>query len=122
MEVRPPDAETVFCSLGSSSGSFWRGEPLSRSGLYVMLKALAKKAGVTGRFNPHSFRHGFAHHALTHGAQMGVVAAILGHRDIAITHKFYGGMVGDDLVELHEAISPLAALADKLQKGGENEE
>lgn len=56
-----------------------RGQPLTGSGLYQMLKRVAKKAGV-GRYNPHAFRHFAAMQLIRHGADAELVKRTLGHR------------------------------------------
>jgi site-specific recombinase XerD len=123
LKVRPKDATSVFCGLGGP-GRFFRGEPLSRGGLHAILVKLAARAGVTGRCNAHSFRHGFARTALTRGMNMGVLAQILGHRSIQTTIDIYGGLSPDDLSEQHEKVSPIKGLLNgetNDTKGGENE-
>ncbi len=115
MAVRPPEAETVFCALGNAPTSFLHGEPMTNSGLNQMLRRLAKRAGVTGRFNPHSFRHGFAHSALKNGGTLAQVSRIMGHSSISTTVDNYGMFADDELVEIHESFSPI----EHLRKGGD---
>lgn len=75
---------------------------LTSSGVYRMLQELAIKAGVEGRFNPHSFRHGLARRLLKHDADLGTVSRILGHSDITTTHEFYGCWTQDELMQRHQ--------------------
>jgi len=64
--------------------------PLMESGVYQVLRRLAKAAGIKGRFNPHAFRHAFARGALENGADLGTVSQLLGHSGIGVTNEFYG--------------------------------
>lgn len=64
-------------------------KPFQPSGIYQLIKRVAKRASVTGRFNPHAFRHGWAKEALRGGADLGTVSQVLGHSSISVTHDFY---------------------------------
>ncbi len=79
---------------------FWgqRG-PLTENGIYQLLKRVAARAGVEGRWNPHAFRHGWAHGALLAGADMGTVSDVLGHSSIQVTHEFYSRWEDKELAE-----------------------
>lgn len=74
---------------------------LTESGVYRMLQKLALKAGVEGRYNPHSFRHGLARRLLEHDADIGTVSRILGHSDISTTHEFYACWTQEELMQRH---------------------
>lgn len=91
--------------------------PLSSSGIYQMLKRLAKKAGVTGRYNPHAFRHRFARVVLQNGGNLAALARMLGHSDTAVTAQYYALFTIDELRDLHEAVDPAAPVkAPHLQQ------
>jgi len=79
--------------------------PLTTSGVYQLLKRLARKAQITGRHNPHAFRHGFARGALQNGADLGTVAQLLGHCDVTITVRFYARWADDELKAKHTVVS-----------------
>lgn len=55
--------------------------------------AAAGKAGIEGKFTPHSLRHAFVSALLAHGIAITDVAHYLGHRDISITFSVYGHLV-----------------------------
>ena len=55
-----------------------------------MVKRLANKAKVTGRFNLHSFRHRTAQAWLDQGVNAEVVSQALGHADVSVTLAIYG--------------------------------
>jgi integrase/recombinase XerD len=63
------------------------GKPLSRQGLWKILKYYADAAGITD-VNPNSIRHSFAAHMLDNGADLGSVQEFLGHADISTTQLY----------------------------------
>jgi site-specific recombinase XerD len=75
---------------------------LTPSGIHALLERLAGAAQVTGRHNPHAFRHGWARGALQAGADLGDVAQLLGHRQVQTTYEFYGRWSTDELHTLHD--------------------
>jgi site-specific recombinase XerD len=79
--------------------------PLTTSGVYQLFKRLAHKAKITGRHNPHAFRHGFARGALQNGADIGTVAQLLGHSDVSITVRFYSRWSDEELKAKHATVS-----------------
>jgi integrase/recombinase XerD len=66
-----------------------RGGPLTRAGAFLILRALAAKAGLEpGRVHPHLLRHSFATHLLEGGADLRSVQEMLGHADLATTELY----------------------------------
>jgi integrase/recombinase XerD len=63
------------------------GEPLTRQGLWKILKAYAKLVGMT-EINPNSIRHSFAAHLIENGADLSSVQEFLGHADITTTQLY----------------------------------
>jgi integrase/recombinase XerD len=63
------------------------GEQLSRQGLWKILKAYAKEAGLS-EVNPNTIRHCFAAHMIDNGADLGSVQEFLGHSDITTTQLY----------------------------------
>lgn len=86
-----------------------RRTPLTPGGIHALLDRLADSAGIDGRHNPHSFRHGWARGALARGAGLGDVAQVLGHRQIQTTYEFYGRWSTTELHDLHDRYSWLPA-------------
>lgn len=79
----------------------WTGKGLKPGGIYQVLERLAVCAGVTERWNPHSWRHGAARGMLRRGANLAQVSQILGHSDVSVTVKFYGAFVDAELKAAH---------------------
>ena len=66
-----------------------RGGPLTRAGVFLILRKLAEKAGLEeGRVHPHLLRHSFATHLLEGGADLRAVQEMLGHADLATTELY----------------------------------
>ena len=65
-----------------------RGSHLTRVMIFIMLKALAKKAGITKNISPHTFRHSFATHLVEGGADLRAVQEMLGHESITTTEIY----------------------------------
>jgi integrase/recombinase XerD len=65
-----------------------RGSKLSRVMIFIMLKDLAKKAGIVKNISPHTFRHSFATHLVEGGADLRAVQEMLGHESITTTEIY----------------------------------
>lgn len=105
LAVRESSATTVFVSMTT-------GDPLTNSGAAQILRRLKDRAGVTGRVNPHSFRHNFAREYLRNGGDLATLAALLGHSDISTTAAYYAVFSHDELAEFHEKFSPLRGMIE----------
>lgn len=80
---------------------------LTKNGVYQVLKRLAKKAGVEGRWNPHAFRHAFARRLVKNGANIGVVSHLMGHSSVKVTVDYYARFAVDELQAFHDKFSIL---------------
>lgn len=91
---------------GRRGGPLWLNErtdaPLTRHGVYMMLKCLKQRTGVTGRVNPHAFRHGFARGYISSGGDISTLAKLLGHSDVSITARYYAVFDEDELQEFKD--------------------
>ena len=65
-----------------------RGAGLTRVMIFLMIKDLAKKAGITKTISPHTFRHSFATHLVEGGADLRAVQEMLGHESITTTEIY----------------------------------
>jgi site-specific recombinase XerD len=87
LDVRPDVRHRfVFTSLSNDPDS--RGQPLTEVGVYQVLRRLAAKAGVRGRFNPHSVRH-LVGQLFTDKANLELARRKLNHNQISTTADFY---------------------------------
>jgi len=64
------------------------GLPLTRQGLWLLVKEYAAEAGITKNVTPHTLRHSFATHLLDGGAGLREVQKLLGHTSIASTQVY----------------------------------
>ncbi len=65
-----------------------RGNRLSRVMIFLIIKDLVKKAGITKNISPHTFRHSFATHLVEGGADLRAVQEMLGHESITTTEIY----------------------------------
>ena len=65
-----------------------RGKGLSRVMIFLILKALVKKAEINKNVSPHTFRHSFATHLVEGGANLRAVQEMLGHESITTTEIY----------------------------------
>lgn len=74
------DEEIVFLNR--------RGGRLSRVMIFMIVKELAKKAGIKKDISPHTLRHSFATHLVEGGADLRAVQDMLGHESITTTEIY----------------------------------
>jgi site-specific recombinase XerD len=89
---------------------------LTTSGVYLVIKRLACAAGVQGRYNPHSIRHGWARAAIQRGASLKEIQEILGHASVATTANHYAVYLD---AEIHARHGQLSWLREKNNRSGE---
>ena len=82
-----------------------RGGPLSRAGIWKILKGYGTRAGFGRRLSPHVLRHSFATHLLERGADLRAIQMMLGHADLSTT-QIYTHVLEARLRALHERFHP----------------
>ena len=101
-EALRPDTEALWVNM-------WGGA-MTNNWLYLMLKALGKRAGVKG-LHTHRFRHTYAMNALASGMQERYLAFEGGWRKIPDT--YFRTLGPEQIAERHRELSPAA----RLRKG-----
>ncbi len=100
-EVRPrwapPGEPIVFLTE--------RRRPMTRQGLWKLVRRYARAVGLQGKVSPHTLRHSFATHLLLGGADLRAVQSLLGHEDLATT-QIYTHVGRDTLARVHERSHP----------------
>jgi integrase/recombinase XerD len=84
-----------------------RGTPLTRMGIWKILRGHVEAAGIERRVTPHTLRHSFATHLLEGGADLIAVQELLGHADISTT-QIYTHVDRRYLAEVHRSFHPRA--------------
>ena len=79
-KIKPGQEDVLFLNR--------RGSKLSRVMIFILLKDLAKKAGIIKNISPHTFRHSFATHLVEGGADLRAVQEMLGHESITTTEIY----------------------------------
>jgi len=80
VNVQPKFTDTVFLNS--------RGTGLTRQMVFLIVKDLAEKNGISKTISPHTFRHSFATHLLEGGANLLAVQQMLGHSSVSTTEIY----------------------------------
>jgi len=93
----------------------FRGETLSRKGLWKIIKGYAVQSGIKKNIKPHILRHSFATHLIQNGADLRFVQELLGHADISTT-QIYTHLDRGTLVDFHKKYHPLENMKKAKQQ------
>jgi integrase/recombinase XerD len=85
----------------------FRGGPLTRQGLYKIVRRHAEAVGLAERMSPHTLRHTFATHLLAGGCDLRSVQEMLGHADVATT-QLYTHLSSERLKDVYFRAHPRA--------------
>ncbi len=97
--VHDTDEEALFVNF--------RGERLTRQGLWQIVKGHAKSAHLEAEVTPHTLRHSFATHMLSGGADLRHVQELLGHANISTT-QIYTHLTSEHIRRTYERSHPRA--------------
>lgn len=84
-----------------------RGQPLSRMGVWKILRRHVERAGISKRVTPHTLRHSFATHLLDAGADLMAVKELLGHASLSTT-RIYTHTSKERLKRVYDQAHPRA--------------
>jgi site-specific recombinase XerD len=83
-----------------------KGGPLTRSGVFLILRRLAERAGLEPeRVHPHLLKHSFATHLLEGGADLRTIQELLGHSSLSTT-QVYSHVDGRRLRRVYDRAHP----------------
>ena len=107
----------ALVAQGSRSESLFLGHkgPLGRHGIYRIVRAHMKKAGIAGpKLGAHRIRHAFGKGYLVNGGDIRSLQQIMGHANIATTEK-YTSLNLSDLTRKHLQFTPLKSAQESLR-------
>ena len=100
-------ARPGFAAHGDDGSVFLsaRGRGLTRETLWRVVTEAARRSGLAGRVHPHTLRHCFATHLLSHGANIRAIQEMLGHADVSTT-QIYTHVDAERLLATHRRFHP----------------
>jgi integrase/recombinase XerD len=98
-DLKPKKADILFVNKF--------GKPISRVGVFKLIKKLAEEADIKKIVSPHTLRHSYATHLLENGADLRTVQDLLGHEDI-LTTEIYTHVSKKHLSKIYNEAHPRA--------------
>ncbi|PMQ02210.1 MAG: site-specific tyrosine recombinase XerD [Dictyoglomus sp. NZ13-RE01] len=83
-----------------------KGERITRQGVWLIVKTYSQILNLPKKVSPHTFRHTFATHLLSHGVDIRIVQELLGHASISTT-QIYTHITSKRLHEIYKNSHPL---------------
>ena len=83
------------------------GGPLTRQGLWKIIKSYADKSGIKKHITPHTIRHSFAAHLVENGAGVKDVKEIMGFSDIS-SARLYSEIFKSKYTKAYNRFHPLS--------------
>lgn len=80
LKIKPGNEDYLFLNR--------YGSKLTRTMILIMVKELARQAGIKKNISPHTLRHSFATHLLEGGANLRVIQMMLGHENLVTTEIY----------------------------------
>lgn len=96
---RHPEERTVFVN--------YIGKPITRQGLWKILKEYGEKAELSQSLTPQVLRNSFAVHMLQNGADLKSLQELLGHEDISAT-QIYLSVTKNRIKDVYDRTHPRA--------------
>ncbi|MDH4129073.1 MAG: site-specific tyrosine recombinase XerD [Spirochaetota bacterium] len=82
-----------------------QGKPITRKGIWKLIKQYAKECDIKKNIKPHILRHSYATHLLQGGADLRSIQELLGHANISTT-QIYTHRDNNDLKKVHGQFHP----------------
>jgi integrase/recombinase XerD len=97
--VLDSDVQELFTNMS--------GQPMTRQGLWKIIKYYAERADIKKDITPHTIRHSFAAHLLENGAPLKDIQEILGHSDLSST-QVYAQLMRNRYAQSYKKYHPMA--------------
>ncbi len=91
------------------------GHPLTRQGVWFIIRKCAREAGLAKKVTPHTLRHTFATHLLDGGADLREVQQFLGHANITTT-QIYTKVSNRRKRKVYDQAHPRAYAKDRVSR------
>ncbi len=82
-----------------------RMAPITKRGVFFLIVKKAKALALKQNVSPHMFRHSFATHLLSNGADLKIIQELLGHENLATTQKYTKVSI-EHLQQVHHRAHP----------------